>query len=185
MTPEEIKALAETVKLLTEIAETKPSQWLPLYAALGGAIAGAFASFFPTWFLELRRDKNFSRQVENCLLAEVSALLEIIENRRYLISIREVIAHLSEQPAGAIYSFTVNVPQHYSRVYQTNCSNIGAVRNEIAQKIVVFHQLIDAIVQDIKPGGIASVGATLEAYTEMEKIFSNAIDKGRDILASK
>ncbi len=181
MTPEDIKALTETLKLVTEMAESKPSAWLPLYAALGGAVAGAIASFFPTWILEKRRDHKFSMQVESCLLAEIFALLEIIEHRGYLNSMREVVAHLKTLPEGTTYCFTVDVPQHYSRVYQENCTNLGVVRIETAKNIVVFHQLIDAIVQDIKPGGIASVGATIEAFEQMESIFAKAIEIGHDL----
>lgn len=182
MIPEDIKSLTETVKLVGEMVATKPNEWLPVYAALGGAVAGAIASFFPTWLLERRRDSNFSTQVRNCLLAEISALLEIIEHRGYLTSIREAVEHLKSQPEGTTYHFTVDVPQHYSKIYQENCCNIGVVQNNVAQKIVVFHQLIDAIVQDVKPGGIVSSGAPIEAYEELENIFSRAIEIGHEIL---
>ena len=181
MTPEEIKALTETIKILTEMAETKPNEWLPVYAALGGAVAGAIASFFPTWFLEKHRDRRYSNKIQNCLLTEISALLEIIKHRGYLTSIRAVIEHLKSQPQGSTYAFTVLVPPHYSRVYQENCRDIGLVRSDIAEKIVVFHQLIDSVVQDVQPGGVASVGATIDSYEEMEKIFSRAIQIGYDL----
>ena len=182
MTPEEIKALTETIKILTEMAETKPNEWLPVYAALCGAVAGAIASFFPTWFLEKHRDRRYSDKIQNCLLAEIYALLEIIKHRCYLTSIRAVIEHLKAQPRGTKYAFTVIVQPHYSRVYEENCRDIGLVRNDIAVKIVVFHQLIDSLVQDVQPGGVMSVGATIESYEEMEKIFSRAIQIGNDLI---
>ena len=80
MSPDEIKALTETVRMLSEMVEAKPSQWLPVYAALGGAVAGAAASFIPTLILERRRDNKFSQQVLACIIAEISALLEIIDH---------------------------------------------------------------------------------------------------------
>ncbi len=182
MSPDEIKALTETVKMLKEMAESKPNEWLPVYAALGGAIAGSIASFLPTLFLEKRRDHKYSRQIQSSLLAEVSALLEIISHRKYLESIQEVIESLSTQPAGTTYSFAVDVPPHYSRVYQENCINIGVVQEDVAREIVVFHQLIDAVVQDVKLCGHVSEGAELEAFIEMEAILKRAIEIGNKIV---
>lgn len=182
MPPEEIKVLTETVKILTEMAKSKSNEWLPVYAALGGAIAGAVASFLPTLFMEKRRESKLSTQIESCLLSEISALMEIMEHREYLRSVQQVIQYLNSQPPGATYSYTVMVPPYYSRVYQENCKNIGVVRNEIAHKIVVFHQLVDAIVQDIQPGGIISDGSTIDAFQEMEKIMKRAVEVGSELM---
>ena len=182
MTPDEIKSLTETIKILTEMAETKPNEWLPVYAALCGAVAGAIASFFPTWFLEKHRDRRYSKKIQECLLAEIYALLEIIKHRGYLTSIRAIIKNLKAQPPGTTCAFTVIVQPNYARVYQENCRDIGLVRNDIAVKIVVFHQLIDSLVQDVQSGGVISVGATIESYEEMEKIFSRAIQIGNDLI---
>ncbi|CAM4392683.1 hypothetical protein [Shewanella denitrificans] len=178
MSPDEIKAITETIKLLSDMAASKPNEWLPVYAALGGAVAGGLVSFFPTYFLERRRERNFSKKIESCLIAEISALIEIINQRGYLCSIKKAAEELKNQPEGTTYSFVVSVPDHYSRVYQENCMHVGVIEKTMAHDIVVFHQLIDAIVQDIKPGGIVSSGATIEAFKEMDIIFSKAISIG-------
>ena len=182
MSPEEIKYLTETLKMLHEMMETKPNEWLPVYAVLAGAIAGAITSFFPTLLIERRREKKFSRRVLASLIAEISALLEIIKHRGYHESIKEAVEHLKTQPAGSTYSLTVDVPKHYSRIFQDNCGNIGVIDEYFSQRIVIFHQLIDAVVQDIKPGGVASTGAELEAFEEMDKIFTRAIQVGNELV---
>ena len=184
MTPEDIKSITETVKLLCDMTTSKPNEWLPVYAALGGATAGAIASFFPTWLLERRRDHKFSKQIQNCLLAEISAILQIIEHRGYLTLMQKAADSLRSQPEGAICRFEVEVPSHYSRVYQENCGNIGAIRNDVAEKIVTFHQLIDSVVQDVKPGGPVSKGAPLVVFEEMVDIFSRAVEIGDELLAA-
>ena len=76
---------------------------------------------------------------------------------------------------------SVDVPLHYSRVYQENCKNIGVISNEVASEIIIFHQLIDAVVQDIKPNGAFSSGATLETFEQMLKIFEQALSVGRKL----
>ncbi len=182
MSPEEINSLAETLKIISDITESQPDPWLPIYAALGGAIAGAIASFFPTWLIEKHRERTFSKQIENCLLAEISSLMEIIDQRNYLSAIEEAVHYLRNEPEGTTYSLVVDVPPHYSRVYQENCKNIGVVKNEIARDIVIFHQLIDAVVQDLKPNGIFSSGTKLETFEEMEKIFNQALTIGHELI---
>lgn len=181
MTPEDAQSIAQTIKIMSELTSSEPNEWLPVYAALGGAVAGALASLLPSWLIERRREVAFSRQIERCLLAEISAIVEIIDQRGYQSTLNEIIVHLRQSPKEAQYSFYVDVPPHYSRVYQENCKHIGVVREEVAQKIIAFHQLIDAIVQDLKPSGIFSEGATLAHFEEMGVIFSKAINIARSI----
>ena len=182
MSPEDAQSIAETLKVVSELTSSKPNEWLPVYAALGGAIAGAIASFFPTWLIERRREAAFAKQIESCLLAEISALVEIIDRRGYLSALKDVADYLRQSPEGTQYKFAVDVPSHYSRVYQDNCKHIGVVRSDIAQQIIVFHQLVDAVVQDMKPNGVFSEGATLETFEEMEVIFGEAMDIARKLL---
>jgi hypothetical protein len=182
LSPEEIKNITETLEVMSQILETKPNEWLPLYAALGGAVAGAITSFFPTLLLERSRENKLSRRLHASFLTEISALLEIIEHRNYRGSIKEVINHLKTQPAGTTHSLTVTVPEHYSRIYQENCKNIGVINEFYAKRIVIFHQLIDAIVQDIQPGGVVSKGAEIVAFEEMDKLFTRAMEVAHEIL---
>lgn len=182
MSPENAQSIVETLTVISELTSSKPNEWLPLYAALGGAIAGAIASFFPTWLIERRRETAFAQQIESCLLAEISALVEIVDRRGYLAAIKGVVGYLRQNPEGTQYRFVVDVPSHYSRVYQDNCKHIGVVRSDIAQQVIVFHQLVDAVLQDMKPNGVFSEGATLETFEEMEVIFGEAMDIARNLL---
>lgn len=182
VTPEDIKNITETIKMLGEFMETKPNEWLPVYAALGGAIAGAVASFFPTLLLERRRERKFSRRILSSLIAEISALLEIAEYRGYHKAIEEAIESLKTQPEGSTQIFKVDVPEHYSRIYQENCINIGAVDERYAKDIVIFHQLIDAVIQDVKLESNEYLSMTLRAYEEMNKILTRAIEIGEKLV---
>jgi hypothetical protein len=181
MTPEDVKVVTETIKILGEVTASKPNEWLPVYAALGGAVAGAIASFFPTWMLEKRREASFSKQIESCLVAEISSLLEIIDQRNYFSGIKDTVEFLRSQPEGTTSLLTVEIPAHYSRVYQENCKNIGVVEKEKAKEIIIFHQLVDAVVQDLKPDGPFSSGAALGTFEEMERIFEKALCIGRKL----
>lgn len=183
MSPEEIKALIESLKTIREIIESKPNEWLPVYAALGGAITGAVASFFPTYFLERYRNTIFSKQILNSLTAEIAALLEIIKVRGYHSDIKKTIELLESQPEVTEYSFTVHIPEHYSRVFQENCKNIGSINSKSSKQIVMFHQLIDAVVQDIKPGGLISLGCDIKGFKEIDQILDKAIQIGNKLIS--
>ena len=182
MSPEEIKSLAETLQIATEIVQTKPNEWFPVYAALGGAFTGAIASFFPTYLLDRSRERRHSRRLLAALLAEISSILEIIKHRKYKEILDRIIDNLKEEPLGRTSTFTIDSPLHYSRIFQENCSNIGAIDKLNAPKIVIFHQLIDAAVQDVKLGGIFSNGADIHAFKETEKIFAKTIKIGNELV---
>lgn len=94
MTPDDVKNLTETLQMISHMTSEKPNEWLPLYAALGGAVAGAIASFFPTLLLERNRENKQSRRLLCSLVAEISALVEIIEHRNYRDAVKEIITHL-------------------------------------------------------------------------------------------
>lgn len=177
MTPVDITAIAETLNSL--MTESKPNEWLPVLAALGGVLVGSFTS----WLLEKRREGAFAKQIENCLVAEISALIEIIEHRKYMQHIAGYVEDLRSQPAGKTRVMTVDVPLHYSRVYQDNCKHVGVVKTQIAHDVITFHQLIDAVIQDIKPGGTcnSNKGAELETYVEMQEILEQALKIGKEL----
>lgn len=175
MTPDDIKNITETLQMISQMTQEKPNEWLPLYAALGGAVAGAIASFFPTLLLERHRENNQSRRLLASLITEIHALVKIIEHRNYQGAVKDIIAHLKTQPPASTYAFTVAIPKHYSRIYQENCGRIGSVTEFYAKRIVIFHQLIDSIVQDIQPGGVISGGGTLKSFEEADKLFTQAI----------
>jgi len=85
-------------------------------------------------------------------------------------------------PQGTTSSFQVLVPEHYSRIYQANCNKIGLLNKSLAAQIVRFHNLIDAVVQDVKPGGALNDGATLPVFVETRDILSEAIELGYNIV---
>ena len=181
VTPEDIKSVAETFQIVSNLTAEKPNEWLPVLAALGGAIAGAVATFFPTWLIERRRDRRFSEQITNCLIVEISTFVELIEKRGYLSEITKAIEHLESQPENTKFKLLVDVPSHYSRVYQENCKHIGVIRRDLAQKIILFHQLIDAVVQDLKPNGMFSDGAKIYIFLQMNEFIQHAIGIGKEL----
>ena len=75
----------------------------------------------------------------------------------------------------------MNVPQEYSRIYQTNAQQIRIIKTQIAVDIVQFHQPIDAVVQNFRPDGLISGVAGLVAYTETAQILKSAPKVGQKL----
>lgn len=161
-----------------------PNILIPALAGILGAMVGAVASFVPNLITDYFRSKREAKKIEASLIAEVKALIEVADARNYQTTLEQICVYLQSKPQGTIYQFTVNVSQEYSRIYQANAHQIGVIQSEQAVDIVRFHQLVDAVVQDVRPGGLLSNGAQLHAFTETEKIFKSALDIGRNLKSS-
>ncbi len=166
--------------VLDAISKLQPNEWIPVISALGGALVGGLVTFFPTKYLEDRKQKQFALQVRNCIIAEISALVRIIENRKYVEAIEEAVTHLQDKPTD-IYTLHADIPIHYSQIYQDQCRNLGVLDRTVARDIINFYQLVDAVVQDIKPEGTFSKHPSLEAYVESLEMFRLAVKIGKNL----
>lgn len=176
MTPQELSQLQAAV---AEVCTSGSNQWVPAIAGILGALVGAIASFIPNLIVESNRRDKESCLVEASLIAEMTALVEIADERNYLSSLEQAIAYLETQPEGSTLVFGANIPSHYSRVYQANAHRIGIIEKSKATDIIRFHQLVDAVVQDVSDGGVLSAGGTINAFQENHKILSRAFEISR------
>lgn len=181
MSPQGARDIAELLSLLKDLLSQRPNEWLPVYAAIGGAFVGAVSSFFPIIIVEVFKNRKESRQIEKSMIVEISALLEVIEAREYLDEFKKIIEKIKSDPEIESFSLTIDVPTHYSRIYQENCNRIGIIDSNKAAKIVRFHQLIDAVVQDVKPGGVLSNGAEVDFFVSTARILEQALEIGNEL----
>lgn len=177
MNQEELALILETI---SKLQQSPPNQWIPVASALGGALIGGFATFLPARYFETRRERKFSEQVKRCIVAEVSTLVRIIESRKYIESIEKAIEYLKSNPEGQ-YTIFAEIPAHYCLVYQEQCKNLGVLEPEIAENIISFYQLIDAVVQDIKTNGTFSTRPSIEGYQQALEMFKLAFVIGKGL----
>ena len=104
--------------------EIEPNTLIPAVTGILGAFVGSVATGIPILLTEWCKSRKESEQIKSSLVAEVSALVEIPENRGYLKGLRDVCDYLQGQPEGATYQFSVLIPAHYSRIYQANANQI-------------------------------------------------------------
>ncbi|MBI1425017.1 MAG: hypothetical protein GC149_16340 [Gammaproteobacteria bacterium] len=165
--------------------EIDPNMIVPAVFGIAGTVVGAVVTGASVFLSEWWKDKKKSAQIRASLIAEVDALVEIANKREYLQGLLKTRDYLKTQPEGTRYSYTVRIPDHYSRIYQANADSIGSIDSETACKIVQFHQFVDAVVQDVLPGGSLHVGGNIDNYEQTANILEHALNLGREISNDK
>lgn len=113
---------------------------LPLFGVLiGGSIA-----FFSNIFIEIFRDRRKVKNIAHAFRGEISALLKIVERRKYIELIEEEIENNS-------MGF-VNIPVNrtYFNVYMSNSSNIGLLKPTLTSDISQFYTNANSILEDFE-----------------------------------
>lgn len=181
MDTKQLLEAAETIRTVKALIDSTPNPWIPVVAAIGGALVGGLSSIVPAYILDHRKHSEERKNVTTALLAEISGILAIMKQRLYLEQIKEAANRLRANP-GSKLIFRVKIPSHYSRVYQAYIDRLGVVDPYLASKIIEFHQLVDAIVQDVAPGGpVADEGGGIEAFDQIIAILEAAISIGTEI----
>ena len=175
--------LQKTIQILqglkTLLGQQNP--WIPVYAAIGGALVGAISAIFPNMIIERLKERRAVKALTGSIVCEVSAILAIIERRRYLEAFEEAIEALRSMP-GTVRTFQVIVPDNYFKIYHANLDRVSQIDRSIRDKVATFYQLIEAVIQDVKPGGMFSIsGQGIDAYNETTSILRQAIELGLEI----
>lgn len=182
MDTKQLLEAVETIRIIKSLFGPQPNAWLPVIAAVSGALVGGFATIIPTFLIELKKRKDERNTVTCALIAEIRAMLTIIRLRRYVEGLQTISDQLRATP-GSLIRYRVKVPDHYSRVYQANVVNIGIVEPRLAARIIEFHQLVDAVVQDIAPGGlVAEQGGNFEAFENILTLVNSALTIGSELI---
>lgn len=185
METQQLLEAVQTIEVIKSLLNNEPNELLPVIAAIGGAFVGGISTFFPAYFLEARKYRLERLAITSALISEISAILKIIEHREYLGGFKAAAKHLKENPTDQ-YRLIVRIPDHYSRVYQAHIDRIGLVEPKLAAKIIEFHQLIDAVVQDITPDSpVQEEGGDIETFEELIKILESAISIGQKISSER
>jgi len=163
------------------MAEIEPNTLIPAVTGILGAFVGSVATGIPILLAEWCKSRKELTQLKSSLVAEVAALVEIAEKREYLRGLQGFCDFLQGQPEGTTRNFLVRIPKHYSRIYQANADRIGIVDASTARKIVQFHQFVDAVIQDVVPGGTLYQGGRVNAFVQTTNILDRALQLGREI----
>ena len=146
-----------------------------LIAVVGvvSALVGALAAYIPNRLMAMHQREDLRKSTAFQLYAEIRATLEIVRHRGYIESLKEVLAAFDRQEIDA-WRYEVQVPDERFIIFKSNLTNLGLLPPKVQGQIVLLYQLLEAVVQDIKPGGMLNAvpahrAGFAEAVTLSEK----------------
>ncbi|MGT3070871.1 hypothetical protein [Pseudomonas putida] len=128
------------------------------------------------WFLKAAKER---RTIGLAIFAEMNALSEVAEERKYLLALKEAARELRERaPEDDTGRGTaVKISNDYCRVYASNLEQVGKLDADEAALVVRFYQFVDSVVQDITEGGVIAEGVhDPEVYEGTIVVFEKALD---------
>lgn len=160
--------------------------WTTVLVAL---VTGLTAAGGP-YLIWRRQAESERRSVRAALLAEVAALLEIVEIRGYVRDLREAEELLSRLEQWQLDELSpeecqicIPVGDHYNRVYQSNVNRLGSLSAREARMVVRFYQLIDSVKADVTEGGVLYQGSLdAEDFRDTADILEAAMALGRQLV---
>ncbi|WP_404462983.1 hypothetical protein LG331_09325 [Vreelandella aquamarina] len=145
-------------QLLAQMAELKAavasesSHWSRFGAPAISAFFGFIVAFVSGAALERRREKRLTATLRAALLAEISAMAEVIRGRGYIEALQEGVR-------GDRDTLRANIPDDYFTIFKSNTDKIGHLNPVEAARIVRLYHLVESVAQDVKPGGVLYDGS--------------------------
>lgn len=175
--------VVEIMRAMKSLLGTTANPYLPVYSALGGAFVGAVSTFIPTIIAARLKDKKDSKAMTLAIYAEIKAVLEIMQTRSYIENIQKIVA-MMESGVSNSYTLQIIIPDEYCAIYKNNSANIGIINPLLLVKVVKFYHLLDAVIQDVKPGGILNnTPRGVEPFKELITIGTHLATLGQEIVS--
>ena len=179
-------ATTQTIELLKQAKPLfdGPDPYLLALIAILGTVLGALASFFPMYWSSLSQRKQMRISVAAQIYAEVKAILKVEQHRGYIRDVKSVVEAFER---GELTSFSYQVQISDSRflIYKANLQNLPLLDGSLQVMVVTLYQLMEAVAQDLKPGGILNASpAGHKQFDELLKILMEIRGLADEILAS-
>ena len=118
-----------------------------LATVVGGAIS-LVSSAFVGYGLEHMKQRREAKNIAFAFRGGISAILAIIEERRYVATIQHLIA-LAEAGQELI-PLKVRVRRNYIELYTKNVDRIGILDPHISSQIPIFYTYINSLLEDLE-----------------------------------
>jgi hypothetical protein len=129
-----------------------------LTAAVGalGAVGGALAAYVPNRMMAKHQKQELRKSTAFQLYAEIKATLEVERYRGYITGLRGILVAFDNKQITE-WSYQVQISDERFIIYKSNLANLGLLPPRLQSHIVLLYQLLEALIQDIKPGGLLNV----------------------------
>lgn len=142
----------------------------PLAQALA-TLAGAIFVLVGIWYRDRLETRSKAKNAKVQILAEIRALLDLIELNEYLPVLRDTIAELKSTGTCRQY-FGFQSSRSFSAVYEANLQNLGLL-GSAAGEVVRFYMIITSAVED--KDTIAAMAAQIKQLEDQRQAVDPAL----------
>lgn len=153
---------------------------------LGGllAIAGGIVT---TLFRDEQLQRRESRNLALAFKGEITALLELIQERNYLKRMADVIEQIEQ--SGQPFYMPFRVRFEYDRVYRENVARIGILNSPLPEQIPLFYTRFTSVLEDLASLGDGTytgleLAILLRIYRDAHRLLEILLSQGETILAA-
>lgn len=180
MDPSHLQTI-EILKAAKPLFDNGAGYWVAAVGALG-AIGGAFAAYVPNRLMARHQREELRKSTAFQLYSEIRATLEVVRHRGYIESLRGVLAAFDSHAISS-WNYTVQVPDERFIIFKSNLGNLGLLPPSVQGQIVLLYQLLEAVIQDIKPGGMLNAApAGRESFSEALTLSERAVAIAKQVL---
>lgn len=145
------------------------------------ALVSAFAGFIVQYFFKWYEHRHAAASFELSVIAEVDAILNIIERRNYRGAL-EYGVYLSSL-TDKIQTLQIDVQENYCPIYYSNLDKVSLLNKNKVKDIVQFYSILASLVQDVKSGGILnSDNPSVDDYQDCLQLLDEAVELGKKIV---
>lgn len=153
--------------------------------ALIVALVTVIINFFIQLFFKYKDNRSQQLSIQLAIIAEIKALKKLIEQRKYIQDIQNIVLHL-EKNRGYRTTLSLDIQENVFPVYSSNLDKIGQLSPKIAPQVVTFYALLSSILQDVKVGGLLSIPeqGNYQNYKNIYDLLTNALEIADEIINS-
>lgn len=154
--------------------------------ALIVALVTVIINFFIQLFFKYKDNRSQQLSIQLAIIAEIKALKKLIEQRKYVQDIQNIVLHL-EKNRGYRTTLSLDIQENVFPVYSNNLDKIGQLSPKIAPQVVTFYALLSSILQDVKVGGLLSLHeqGNYQNYKNIYDLLINALEIADEIINSR
>ncbi len=156
-----------------------------MFAVVVGGLLAIAGGFITPLFVDRQRQARESRNLALALKGEITALLALIKERRYLERFAEVAQQIeaTQKP----FYMPMRVRFRYDRVYESNVMRIGVLSGALPELLPLFYTRLSSMLEDVSglsEGTYASLDlpTLLRIYRDLQSVLKESITLGERIV---
>lgn len=158
-----------------------------LVSVVVGGLLATFGGMATNTYLERMRLRRDSRNLALAFKGELTALIALIEERRYVERFEQVIQQIESTREPFYVPFRIRFK--YDRVYDANVDRIGLLKPPLAEQLPLFYTRVNSIMEDLVSLGDGSytqidLDQLLRIYRFAHDMLEASQAHGRQIIAA-